>query len=68
MPPTPMMVQYSRLKDEAQRSLLFYRMGDFFELLLRRCEDRFGMPRHRADQRGRRGQADPDVRSADPRR
>src|SRR5437868_3924549 len=30
--PTPMMAQYRRLKDEAGESLLFYRMGDFFEL------------------------------------
>src|SRR5215218_3306863 len=29
---TPMMVQYRRLKDEAGDALLFYRMGDFFEL------------------------------------
>src|SRR4051795_12694116 len=30
--PTPMMTQYRRLKDEAADALLFYRMGDFFEL------------------------------------
>ena len=30
--PTPMMEQYLALKSEAQDSLLFYRMGDFFEL------------------------------------
>jgi DNA mismatch repair protein MutS len=30
--PTPMMAQYRRLKDEAGDCLLFYRMGDFFEL------------------------------------
>jgi DNA mismatch repair protein MutS len=30
--PTPMMIQYRRLKDEAGDALLFYRMGDFFEL------------------------------------
>src|SRR5438477_6291945 len=30
--PTPMMTQYRRLKDEAGDALLFYRMGDFFEL------------------------------------
>src|SRR3569833_1821149 len=30
--PTPMMAQYRRLKDEAGAALLFYRMGDFFEL------------------------------------
>ncbi len=30
--PTPMMEQYLALKKEAEGSLLFYRMGDFFEL------------------------------------
>jgi DNA mismatch repair protein MutS len=30
--PTPMMAQYLGLKAEAQDCLLFYRMGDFFEL------------------------------------
>ena len=32
MPPTPMMAQYHALKAEAPDCLLFYRMGDFFEL------------------------------------
>jgi DNA mismatch repair protein MutS len=31
-PQTPMMAQYHALKAEAQGCLLFYRMGDFFEL------------------------------------
>src|ERR1041384_5378382 len=30
--PPPMMAQYRRLKEEAADALLFYRMGDFFEL------------------------------------
>ncbi|QZD90641.1 DNA mismatch repair protein MutS [Qipengyuania aurantiaca] len=30
--PTPMMQQYLALKEEAGEALLFYRMGDFFEL------------------------------------
>src|SRR4051794_19664073 len=30
--PTPMMMQYRRLKEEAGDAMLFYRMGDFFEL------------------------------------
>ena len=30
--PTPMMVQYLALKAEAEDCLLFYRMGDFFEM------------------------------------
>ncbi|RZV47443.1 MAG: hypothetical protein EX258_09455, partial [Sphingomonadaceae bacterium] len=29
---TPMMAQYFALKEEAGDALLFYRMGDFFEL------------------------------------
>jgi DNA mismatch repair protein MutS len=32
MPTTPMMVQYMALKEKAADCLLFYRMGDFFEL------------------------------------
>ena len=31
---TPMMVQYLKLKAEAGDCLLFYRMGDFFEMFL----------------------------------
>ena len=31
-PATPMMAQYLALKAEAEARLLFYRMGDFFEL------------------------------------
>ena len=30
--PTPMMQQYLELKAQADGCLLFYRMGDFFEL------------------------------------
>src|SRR5919112_1520892 len=30
--PTPMMAQYQRLKAEAGDAILFYRMGDFFEM------------------------------------
>ncbi|MDZ4274170.1 MAG: DNA mismatch repair protein MutS, partial [Erythrobacter sp.] len=30
--PTPMMAQYLALREEAGDALLFYRMGDFFEL------------------------------------
>ena len=30
--PTPMMAQYLALREEAGDCLLFYRMGDFFEL------------------------------------
>ena len=31
-PPTPMMAQYHALKAQAEDCLLFYRMGDFFEM------------------------------------
>jgi DNA mismatch repair ATPase MutS len=30
--PTPMMAQFLELKQQAEGCLLFYRMGDFFEL------------------------------------
>ncbi|MGR3542659.1 MAG: DNA mismatch repair protein MutS [Hasllibacter sp.] len=32
MAPTPMMAQYLAIKEEAGQALLFYRMGDFYEL------------------------------------
>ena len=32
VPPTPMMAQYLALKEQAGDCLLFYRMGDFYEL------------------------------------
>ena len=30
--PTPMMQQFSRIKAQHKNNLLFYRMGDFYEL------------------------------------
>ena len=65
--PTPMMQQYRRLKAEAGDALLFYRMGDFFELFFDDAKAAAGCARHRADQarRGRR-RADSDVRRARP--
>ncbi|MEP7316193.1 MAG: DNA mismatch repair protein MutS, partial [Sphingomicrobium sp.] len=36
---TPMMAQYHRLKAEAGDALLFYRMGDFFELFFDDAKD-----------------------------
>ncbi|MEE4213192.1 MAG: DNA mismatch repair protein MutS, partial [Parvularcula sp.] len=35
---TPMMVQYHRIKSEAGSALLFYRMGDFYELFFSDAE------------------------------
>ena len=32
IPPTPMMMQYLAIKEQAGDALLFYRMGDFYEL------------------------------------
>ena len=46
---TPMMAQYLALKAEAEGSLLFYRMGDFFELFFDDAKVAAGLPRHRAD-------------------
>ena len=61
---TPMMAQYLALKAEAGDCLLFYRMGDFFELFFDDAKTAAGA-RHRADQpRRARRQADPDVRRA----
>ena len=37
--PTPMMEQYQALKAEAGECLLFYRMGDFFELFFNDAKD-----------------------------
>lgn len=37
--PTPMMAQYQALKREADGCLLFYRMGDFFELFFEDARD-----------------------------
>ena len=50
---TPMMAQYLALKEEAGQTLLFYRMGDFFELFFEDARKAAGVPRHRADQPGR---------------
>ena len=36
--PTPMMAQYLRVKDSHPDSLLFYRMGDFYEMFLKDAE------------------------------
>ena len=35
---TPMMQQYLRLKEEAGQHLLFYRMGDFYEMFYEDAE------------------------------
>ena len=65
--PTPMMAQYKRLKEEAGDALLFYRMGDFFELffddakIAAACLD-IALTKRGADLR----RADPDVRRAGP--
>ena len=36
--PTPMMAQYLRVKESHPDSLLFYRMGDFYEMFLQDAE------------------------------
>jgi DNA mismatch repair protein MutS len=46
--PTPMMAQYLALKAQASDCLLFYRMGDFFELFFDDRQGRRRLPRHRA--------------------
>ena len=44
-----MMAQYLALKAEAADCLLFYRMGDFFELFFDDAKVAAAVPRHRAD-------------------
>ena len=65
---TPMMQQYLALKADHPDMLLFYRMGDFYELFYDDAEERGAPARHHADHArpvGRR--ADPDGRRAFPR-
>ncbi len=47
---SPMMVQYLTIKRAHPDSLLFYRMGDFYELFFDRCGQGIGSARHHADQ------------------
>ena len=47
---TPMMAQYLALKREAGDCLLFYRMGDFFELFFDDAKTASARARHRPDQ------------------
>ncbi|RZA06665.1 MAG: methyl-directed mismatch repair, partial [Proteobacteria bacterium] len=35
LPNTPMWIQYAGIKKDALDSLLFYRMGDFYELFFK---------------------------------
>jgi DNA mismatch repair protein MutS len=60
-----MMAQFSEIKETNPDSLLFYRMGDFYELFFEDAVDRLAGARHHADQArqaSRRGH--PDVRRA----
>ena len=64
---TPMMAQYRRLKAEAGDALLFYRMGDFFELFFDDAKVAAACLDIALTKRGdRRRRADPDVRRAGP--
>ena len=67
--PTPAMQQYHRMKAEHPDALLFFRMGDFYEMFF---EDAVARARARSTSRSRRAprkrrHADPDVRRAAPR-
>ena len=66
---TPMMVQYLRIKADHPQTLLFYRMGDFYELFLDDAKKAARLLGHHAD-RARRQQrcADRDGRGAGARR
>ena len=60
-----MMEQYIEIKAANPDSLLFYRMGDFYELFFDDAERRSAGARHRADQaRQASGPRHPDVRRA----
>ena len=62
---TPMMEQYIEIKAANPDSLLFYRMGDFYELFFDDAEKASPGARHRADQaRQASGPGHPDVRRA----
>ena len=65
--PTPMMAQYQRLKAEAGDALLFYRMGDFFELFFDDAKVAAACLDIALTKRGASGgRGDPDVRRAGP--
>ena len=62
---TPMMQQYLRAKAEHPDKLLFYRMGDFYELFYDDAQRAAAPARHHADRaRAIGGRADPDGRRA----
>ena len=64
-PATPMMEQYIEIKAANPDSLLFYRMGDFYELFFEDAEIASRGARHRAHQaRQAPGPRHPDVRRA----
>ena len=66
---TPMMAQYLEIKAANPDCLLFYRMGDFYELFFEDAEIASRGARHRAHQaRQASGRRHPDVRRAGPRR
>ena len=45
---TPVMQQYLRIKAEHPNALLFYRMGDFYELFFDDAKEASSTPRHHA--------------------
>ena len=65
--PTPVMEQYIEIKAANPDCLLFYRMGDFYELFFEDAEVAAPRARHRADQARQASRPrHPDVRRADP--
>ena len=66
---SPMMAQYIEIKAANPDCLLFYRMGDFYEMFFEDAEIAVAGARHRPHQaRQASGPRHPDVRRADPRR
>ena len=66
---TPMMTQYLEIKAANPDCLLFYRMGDFYEMFFADAEVAVAGARHHAHPaRQASGRRHPHVRRADPRR
>ena len=64
-PPTPVMAQFIEIKAANPDCLLFYRMGDFYEMFFEDAEVGAPRARHRADQARQASRPrHPDVRRA----
>ena len=64
--PTPMIAQYLRVKESHPASLLFYRMGDFYEMFFDDAEIAASILGITLTKRGVKDGKDADVRGAGP--